>query len=104
MNVCSCTIHANIQLAVDALHNSNKILNQNIKYSNSVFDEIICPDPTKSCYENKCPDCKNGSMFQKFIKYDDNLQNEVSWFEWVRVSHTKSAEKTTETIPEKLGN
>jgi hypothetical protein len=85
MNVCCCTIHENMKMALDALFMSNRLLFANLKFSGLFFDKLICSSPTISCYINECVLCKDGTIFHRLFEIEENFENnQVKWNTWVR--------------------
>jgi hypothetical protein len=83
-NVCTCTVHENVKLALDALFISNRSAFSNVKYSEHFFNQIICKEPSIICYSNKCLHCKNGAIFESLTAGVNNVEQQISWYHWDR--------------------
>ncbi|CAF3815158.1 unnamed protein product [Rotaria sp. Silwood1] len=100
---CLCIYHENFHLLLEAWNNRNKT-SWNLQ---QIIDSILCTSPMEACHTRECDDCGDrlpSCIIQPTCKGDiDDEDNEIRWFNWVRVSGKVSLQEISGNIATLLG-
>jgi hypothetical protein len=80
LEMCVCDTHDNIRFIFNALWNFDQSLFHDFKYQEGMWTKFVC---------QLCSNCKNASIIRAIIKEKTanlNLNDAVSWFDWIKVT------------------